>query len=54
MTYGEAHPEGREEARISREDWDALLSTLRLVWFNHQEQLTPVVKQAVRETLALQ
>jgi hypothetical protein len=54
MTYGEAHPEGREEARISREDWDALLGTLRLVWASHQDDMTPVVKQAVRETLALQ
>lgn len=27
-TYGSEHPEGREEARISKEDWDAVLSLL--------------------------
>lgn len=29
MTYGSQHPEGREEARISKEDWVALLAMLR-------------------------
>lgn len=28
MTYGSQHPEGREEARISREDWEAILALL--------------------------
>lgn len=29
MTYGSQHPEGREEARISREDWAAVLQMLQ-------------------------
>lgn len=29
ITYGSAHPEGRVEARISKDDWDALLSMVR-------------------------
>lgn len=29
MTYGMQHPNGREEARISREDWEAVLAMLK-------------------------
>lgn len=28
MSYGTEHPNGREEARISREDWDAVVRAL--------------------------
>jgi hypothetical protein len=28
MTYWSAHPDGREEARVSKDDWDAILSML--------------------------
>ena len=31
MTYGSQHPEGREEARISREDWEAVVAMLSAV-----------------------
>ena len=54
MTYGAAHPEGREEARISRDDWDSLMSTLRLALHHPGCTLTPVVAQAIRETLGEQ
>jgi hypothetical protein len=53
LTYGPQHPDGREEARISREDWESLMSTLRLVLSN-KDGLTPVTVRAVRETLGLQ
>lgn len=48
MTFGPEYPEGREEARISREDWDELMRTLRLAL---AFGLTPVVKRAILETL---
>jgi hypothetical protein len=51
MTFGSAFPEGREEARISREDWESLMCTLRLALHNPGHNLTPTVKQALRETL---
>lgn len=54
MTFGSAYPEGREEARISREDWDSLMCTLRLALHHPGCTLTPVVKQAIRETLGEQ
>jgi hypothetical protein len=28
VTYGSEHPDGREEARISKDDWEAVLSLL--------------------------
>lgn len=49
-TYGSQYPEGREEARISRDDWESLMATLRMVLRN-KDGLTPVTLQAVRETL---
>lgn len=49
-TYGSQHPEGREEARISRDDWESLLATLRMVLRN-KDGLTPVTLRAVREML---
>lgn len=51
MTFGSAYPDGREEARISREDWESLMCTLRLALYSHGCTLTPVVKRAIRETL---
>lgn len=53
MTYGPEHPEGREEARISREDWESILCTLRLAISHPGHVLTPVTAQAIRETLGL-
>ncbi len=31
MTYGSAHPDGRMEARISKDDWDAVVGMLSSV-----------------------
>lgn len=53
VTYGAQHPQGREEARISREDWESILSTIRLALNHPGNVLTPVTKQALRETLGL-
>lgn len=49
MTYGPSYPEGREEGRISREDWEELKRTLRLALWT--SDLTPVVRRAIQETL---
>lgn len=54
VTFGPQFPEGREEARISRDDWDDLLRTLRLALHHPGCTLTPVVKRAIQETLGEQ
>lgn len=54
MTFGPDFPEGREEARISREDWESLMCTLRLALYGHGCVLTPVVRRAIQETLGLE
>ncbi|MHA6731752.1 hypothetical protein [Devosia sp. A369] len=51
ISYGSQYPDGREEARISREDWESLLATLRLTLNGPGCVLTPVVRQAIQETI---
>jgi hypothetical protein len=53
VTFGPDYPEGREEARISRDDWESVMCTLRLVLAN-KDGLTLVTLRAVRETLGEQ
>lgn len=39
MTYGTQHPEGREEARISKDDWEAL-KTIVVFYANHNHWMS--------------
>lgn len=48
MTYGSAHPEGREEARITKADWEALLSMLA----SPQKSVVDAVERVLDENSA--